>query len=146
MCSCITHANWCAGCCLSDLSWLLVCVPLGVPLPLLLYLRGWDYKEGNRVSYNMILISALSLLAYFAYIFIDIIIYALASTPWSYIILWMVGWVIADPPWALQVYEWWYPGYQSLSAAPECLASEYMLDDLDLPCPWWICRVLNFRN
>jgi hypothetical protein len=51
----------------------------GVPLPLLLYPKGQDYKECNRVSYNMIPIRTLSLLTYFTYIFIDIIIYALGS-------------------------------------------------------------------
>jgi hypothetical protein len=51
--------------------------PLGVSLPLLLYLRG-----GGR-GYNMILIMILSLLAYFTHIFIDIIIYALESTSGS---------------------------------------------------------------
>jgi hypothetical protein len=55
--------------------------PLGVPLPLLLYTGGRGYKEGNRVSYNMISIRTLSLLTYSIYIFIDIIIYALGSTP-----------------------------------------------------------------
>ena len=60
-----------------------VLVPLGVPLTLLLYPRGRGYKEGNRVDYNIISIMTLSLLAYFTYIFIDIIIYALGSTPWS---------------------------------------------------------------
>jgi hypothetical protein len=44
---------------------------LGVPLPLLLYLRGRGVKESNRVGYNMIPIRTLSLLAYF----IDIYIY-----------------------------------------------------------------------
>jgi hypothetical protein len=68
-----------------------------VPLPLLLYLRGWACKEGNQVGYNMILIRTLSLPTYFTCIFIDIIIYALGSTPWSSGIFWMVGWVIADP-------------------------------------------------
>jgi hypothetical protein len=58
-------------------------VPYGVPLPLLSYPRGQDYKEGNLVGYNMISIKTLSLLAYFTYIFIDIIIYALESTAWS---------------------------------------------------------------
>jgi hypothetical protein len=57
--------------------------PLGVTLPLLLYLRGRGYKEGNQVSYNMILIRTLSLLTYFTYIFIDIIIYALKNTSWT---------------------------------------------------------------
>jgi hypothetical protein len=35
---------------------LLGLVPLGLPLPHLLYPRGWGrvYKEGNRVGYNMI--------------------------------------------------------------------------------------------
>jgi hypothetical protein len=45
----------------------------------------------------MISIRTLSLLAYFTYIFIDIIIYALGSTSWSFGIFWMVGRVIADP-------------------------------------------------
>jgi hypothetical protein len=93
MCSCITHGKWCCGCVSSYCS-------LGVPLPLLLYPRGQGYKEGNLVSYNMIPIRTLSLLAYFIYILIDIIIYALGSTPWSSRIFWMVGKVIADPPWA----------------------------------------------
>jgi hypothetical protein len=70
---------------------LVLTCPLGVSLPLLLYPRGRGYKEGNRVSYNMIPIRTLSLLAYFTNIFIDIIIYALESTPWSSRILWMVG-------------------------------------------------------
>jgi hypothetical protein len=52
-----------------------------VPLPLLLYPRGRGYKEDNRVSYNIISFRILSLLAYFKYIFIDIIIYALGSMP-----------------------------------------------------------------
>jgi hypothetical protein len=38
--------------------------------------KGRDYKEGNRVGYNMIIIRTLSLLAYFIYVSIDIIIYA----------------------------------------------------------------------
>jgi hypothetical protein len=44
-----------------------VVVPYAVSLPLL-------YKEGNRVDYNMIPIMTLSLLTYFTYVFIDIII------------------------------------------------------------------------
>jgi hypothetical protein len=44
-------------------------------------LGGRGYNEGNRVGYNMITIRTLSLLAYFTYIFIDIIIYAFGSTP-----------------------------------------------------------------
>jgi hypothetical protein len=49
----------------------------------------------------MILIRTLSLLAYFTYIFIDIIIYAMGSTPLSSGIFWMVGRVIAGPSWGL---------------------------------------------
>jgi hypothetical protein len=70
---------------------------LRVPLPLLSYVRGRGYKEGNRIGYNMILIRTLSLLSYFTYIFIDTIIYTFGSTPWSSGIFWMVGRVIADP-------------------------------------------------
>jgi hypothetical protein len=58
---------------------------------------GRGYKEGNRVSYNMIPIRTLSLLAYFTYILTDIITYALGSTSWSSGIFWMVGQVIKDP-------------------------------------------------
>jgi hypothetical protein len=73
-------------------------VPCGVPLPLLLYLRGGrGYKEDNRVGYNIILIRTLSLLIYFTYIHIDIIIYAFASTPWFSEIFWMVGRFVKDP-------------------------------------------------
>jgi hypothetical protein len=72
-------------------------VSLEVPLPLLLYPRGRGYKEGNRVSYHMILIKPLSLLAYFTYILIDIIIYVLGNTSGSSRIFWMVGRVITDP-------------------------------------------------
>jgi hypothetical protein len=67
-----------------------------MPLPLLLYQRGRDYKEGNRVIYNMISNRTLSLLAYFTYISVDIIIYALGSTSWSSRIFCMVGRVITD--------------------------------------------------
>jgi hypothetical protein len=59
--------------------------------------KGQGYKEGNWVGYNLIPTRTLSLLAHFTYIFIDIIIYALRSTPWSSRIFWMVDWVIADP-------------------------------------------------
>jgi hypothetical protein len=45
----------------------------------------------------MIPIMTLSLLVYFIYIFIDIIIYALGSTSWSFRIFWMVDRVITDP-------------------------------------------------
>jgi hypothetical protein len=65
--------------------------PLWVPLPLLLYTRGRGYKEGNRVGYNMITIMTLSLLVYFIYTFIDIIIYTLGSVSWSSGIFRMVG-------------------------------------------------------
>jgi hypothetical protein len=58
---------------------------------------GRGYKEGNRVGYNMISIMTLSLFAYFTYIFIDIIIYALGSTAWSSEIFWIVSRVVADP-------------------------------------------------
>jgi hypothetical protein len=71
--------------------------PLLVPLPLLLYPRGQGYKEGNRIGYNMISIRTLSLLIYFTYIPIDIIIYALWSKPRSSRIFWMVGRVVMDP-------------------------------------------------
>jgi hypothetical protein len=47
-------------------------VTCGVSLPLLLYLRGARYKEGNRLGYNMIPGRTLSLLGYFTYILIDI--------------------------------------------------------------------------
>jgi hypothetical protein len=55
--------------------------------------KGRGYKEGNRVTYNMIPIRTLSLLAYFT----DIAIYALGSMPWSSRIFWMVGRVVLDP-------------------------------------------------
>jgi hypothetical protein len=58
---------------------------------------GRCYKEGNRVSYNIIPIRTLSLLAYFTYIFIDIIINVLESMTWSSRIFWMVSRVITDP-------------------------------------------------
>jgi hypothetical protein len=58
--------------------------------------RGRGYKEGNRVCYNMIPNMTLTLLAYFTYISIDIIIYVLGSTSWSSEIFWMVGQVVAD--------------------------------------------------
>jgi hypothetical protein len=45
----------------------------------------------------MISIMTLSLLVYFIYILIDIVIYVLGSTPWSSEIYWMVGRVIKDP-------------------------------------------------
>jgi hypothetical protein len=46
------------------------------------YIQGRSgYNESNRVDYNMIIIRTLSLLTYFIYIHIDIIFYALGSTP-----------------------------------------------------------------
>jgi hypothetical protein len=42
-------------------------------------------------GYNMFSIMTLSLLAYYTFIFIDIVIYTLGSTPWSSRIFWMVG-------------------------------------------------------
>jgi hypothetical protein len=72
----------------------------------------------------MILIKTLSLLAYFTYIFIDITIYALGSTAWSYGIFWMVGQVIADPslgfPSLCRVVPW----VPIIVSSPECLPSE----------------------
>jgi hypothetical protein len=52
--------------------------------------REQDYKEGNRVGYNMIPIRILCLPTYFIDISIDIIIYTLGSMPWSSEIFWMV--------------------------------------------------------
>jgi hypothetical protein len=76
----------------------LLCLSLGGCLYPSFYIQGGrGYKEGNRVGYNMISIRTLSLLAYFTYIFIDIIIYALGSTSWSSRFFWMVGRVVANP-------------------------------------------------
>jgi hypothetical protein len=69
----------------------------GASTPPFISKRGWGYKEGNWVGYNMILIRTLSLLTYFTYIFIDIIIYVLGSTLWSSEIFWIVGRIIANP-------------------------------------------------
>jgi hypothetical protein len=52
----------------------------GVALPLLLYPKGCDYKKDNRVGDNMISVKTLSLLDYYIYFSIDIIIYALSSS------------------------------------------------------------------
>jgi hypothetical protein len=58
-------------------------VPVGC-IYLSFYIQGGrGYKEDNQVGYNIILIMSLSLLAYFTYIFIDIIFYALGSMLWS---------------------------------------------------------------
>jgi hypothetical protein len=48
-------------------------------------------------------IRTISLYAYFTYIFIDIIFYALRSTSWSSGIFWMVDQVIADPSLGLSI-------------------------------------------
>jgi hypothetical protein len=86
----LESGNWCCGCaCWTS--------PLGVHLSLLLYSKGRYYKEVNRVGYNMISIRTLPLLVYFIYIFIDIIIYILGSTPSSSEIFWMVDRVVVDP-------------------------------------------------
>jgi hypothetical protein len=50
----------------------------GVSTPPFIF-SGRGYKEGNRVGYNMISIMILSLLVYFTYIYIDIIIYVLGA-------------------------------------------------------------------
>jgi hypothetical protein len=56
------------------------------------YIQGEPgYNKGNRVGYDMISIRTLSLLIYFTYILIDIIIYALRNMSWSSGIFWMVG-------------------------------------------------------
>jgi hypothetical protein len=44
------------------------------------FIFNGGYKEGNQVNYNMITIRTLSLLAYFTYISMDIIIYDLENT------------------------------------------------------------------
>jgi hypothetical protein len=75
MCSCIAHDN-CVVC---------VCCFLRCLYPSF-------YIKGGEVIRKI----TLSLLTYFTYIFIDIIIYALGSTPWSSGIFLMVYWVIAD--------------------------------------------------
>jgi hypothetical protein len=56
-------------------------LPLGCLYPSFYIQRGRGYKEGNRVGYNMIPIRTLSLLAYYTYISIDIIVYTLDNTP-----------------------------------------------------------------
>jgi Trk-type K+ transport system membrane component len=56
---------------------------LGCLYPSFYIQGGRGYKKIDRVSYNMIPIMTLSLLTYFTYILIDIIIYTLESMPWS---------------------------------------------------------------
>jgi hypothetical protein len=57
-------------------------VPVG-SLYLSFYIQGGrGYREGHQFSYNIIPIMTLSLLAYFTYIFIYIIFYALGSMSW----------------------------------------------------------------
>jgi hypothetical protein len=91
MYSCIVHNNflYCAVV-VMDLS------PVGCLYHSFYIQRGRGYKEGNRVGYNMISIRALSLLAYFTYILIDIIIYVLQSMSWSSKIFCMMGRVVKD--------------------------------------------------
>jgi hypothetical protein len=72
----------------------------------------------------MIPIRTLSLLAYFTYIFRDIVIYALESTSWSSGIFWMVGRVITDPSMGLPSPCEMIPQVLILISSPECLASE----------------------
>jgi hypothetical protein len=76
-------------------SWQLVLcflvVPWGCLYPSFFIQGGRGYMKGNRVGYNMIPISTLSLLVYFTDISIDINIYALERMTWSSGIFWMVG-------------------------------------------------------
>jgi hypothetical protein len=51
--------------------------PWGYLYPSFYIQGGRGYREGKRVDYNMIPIRTLSLLVYFTYIYIDIIIYVL---------------------------------------------------------------------
>jgi hypothetical protein len=69
----------------------------------------------------MILIKTLSLLIYFTYIFIDIIIYALGSTSWSFGIFWMVGRVITDPSLGLSSLYGVVPQVPILVSSPQVL-------------------------
>jgi hypothetical protein len=71
MCSCIGDGNWY---CVSS-------SPFGCLYPSFYIQGGRGYKEGNRVGYNMIPIRTLSLLTYYTYISIDIIVYTLDNTP-----------------------------------------------------------------
>jgi hypothetical protein len=87
MYSCIAHGN-CVIC---------ICCFLRCLYPFFYIQRGRGYKEGNQDGYNMIPVRTLSLLVYFTYIFIDIIIYILGSTPWSSEIFRMVGRIMVDP-------------------------------------------------
>jgi hypothetical protein len=57
-----------------------IVVLLGCLYPSFYIQGGRGYKKGNRIGYNMIAIMTLSLLAYYIYILIDIIIYTLGST------------------------------------------------------------------
>jgi hypothetical protein len=82
---------------LSDLSWLVDCVLLGCLYPSLYIQGGWGYKKDNWVGYNIISIMTLSLLIYFTYISMGIIIYALGSMLHSSWIFWIVGRVVANP-------------------------------------------------
>jgi hypothetical protein len=77
--------------CLSDLSF------VGCLYPSFYTQGGQGYNEDNRVGYDMISIMTLSLLVYFIYISMDIIIYTFRSTSWSSEIFWMVGRVVTNP-------------------------------------------------
>jgi hypothetical protein len=70
-----------------------VVVFLGGLYPSFYIQGGRDYKESNRVGYNMITVKTLCLLAYF----IDIVIYTLGSTSWSSKIFWMIDRVVSNP-------------------------------------------------
>jgi hypothetical protein len=80
------------------LLFMLTCRNLLVKSPVGDDLKSPLYEDvSDRVGYNMIPIRTLSILVYFTYIFIDIIIYALGIMLGSSGIFWMVGRVIADP-------------------------------------------------
>jgi hypothetical protein len=72
----------------------------------------------------MILIMNVSLFALFTYVSIDIAICIFRDTSWS-----SRRWseALGGPPWATRVDAIWHPWYQSKSAAPKCLANDYML-------------------
>jgi hypothetical protein len=74
--------------CLSDFSF------GGVSTPPFISKRG---DVTMKATESVTTWSTLSLLVYFTCTFIDIIIYALGSTPWSSRIFWIVGQVVADP-------------------------------------------------
>jgi hypothetical protein len=73
-----------------------VVVPWGCLYPSF-YIQVGKVTKKVTESVTTLSQSRLSLLAYFTYFLIDIIIYAAGSTPRSSGIFWMVGQVIADP-------------------------------------------------